>query len=239
MGVKELSLYATPPHDCSYLDYQEATTVFVDPYLPIDTMLYKKLAAYGFRRSGEYVYRPQCESCHACVAVRLPVNEFKPRRVQKRIWNKNQDLKITVQPTTFKDEHFKLYSRYLASRHQGAGMDNPSPTDYLEFLSSSWSKTFFYEFHLQDKLLAVAVVDVFENGLSAVYTFFDPDFNQRSLGAYAILFEIDLAKKLGLDYVYLGYWIEECRKMAYKTDYQPLEYYVGNHWQKQPANIAI
>jgi len=239
MGIKELSLYVTPPHECSYLDNKQAITVFVDPYMPIDTLLYKKLAAHSFRRSGEYLYRPQCEYCHACIAVRLAVNEFKPRRIQKRIWNKNQDLDITAQPATFKQEHFELYSRYLAFRHQGAGMDNPTPKDYLGFLASSWSKTFFYEFCLQDKLLAIAVIDVFENGLSAVYTFFDPEFNQRSLGANAVLFEIDLAKKLGLEYLYLGYWIEDCRKMAYKTDYQPLEYYVAHAWQKIPPNLAI
>ncbi|MCV6636848.1 arginyltransferase [Candidatus Albibeggiatoa sp. nov. NOAA] len=239
MGVKEFSLYATPPHDCSYLDGRQATTVFVDPYVPIDVNLYQSLAIHGFRRSGEYLYRPQCEHCQACIAVRLPVNEFKPRRTQKRVWNKNQDLKATVQPAVFKQEHFTLYSRYLASRHKDAGMDNPTPTEYLEFLASSWSKTFFYEIRLENQLLAIAVVDVFENGLSAVYTFFDPDYNQRSLGVYAILFEIDLAKKLGLEYLYLGYWIADCRKMAYKIDYQPLEYYVGDEWQKQPPNIAI
>jgi arginine-tRNA-protein transferase len=234
MGVKEFSLYATPPHECSYLFGREATTVFVDPYLPIDGHLYKNLATHGFRRSGEYLYRPQCEQCQACIAVRLPVHEFKPRRVQKRIYNKNNDLNVSVHSATFKNEHFKLYSRYLSSRHKNAGMDNPSPIDYIEFLSSSWSKTFFYEFRLQGQLLAIAVVDVFENGLSAVYTFFDPDYSQRSLGSYAILFEIELAKRLNIDYLYLGYWIADCRKMAYKTDYQPLEYYIGDTWSSQP-----
>lgn len=234
MGSKAFNLYATPPHECSYLSDREATTVFVDPYIPIDSNLYHQLATRGFRRSGEYLYQPQCEACQACIAVRLPVHTFKPRRTQKRIWNKNQDLTTHAQPAVSNEEHFALYTRYLSARHEGAGMDNPTPTDYIEFLSSSWSKTFFYEFRLQQKLLAIAVLDTLEQGLSAVYTFFDPDYAQRSLGVHAILFEIQLAKKLGLDYVYLGYWIADCRKMAYKTEYQPLEYYINGEWCTMP-----
>jgi leucyl-tRNA---protein transferase len=237
VGIKALSLYTTPPHACSYLEQRQATSLFVDPFATKDNVLYEHVLQQGFRRSGEYLYRPQCESCQACIAVRIPVASFKPKRIHKRILAKNQDLTAIVQPAVFKLEHFQLYYRYLSTRHVGGGMENSSPTDYLDFLTSSWAKTFFYEFRLAQQLMAVAVVDKGDTSLSAVYTFFDPEYTSRSLGSYAILFEIDLAKRLGLDYVYLGYWIAESRKMAYKINYQPLEYYFNGQWSRDLPNV--
>lgn len=225
-----LNLYATPPHECSYLPDRQATTVFIDPYFPKDKTLHGTLLQRGFRRSGDYVYRPICKHCQACIPVRIPVHTFKPRRSQKRVWKKNQDLTVIETSCDFQQIHFDLYRRYLASRHKGGNMENPTPQDYMDFLTSPWSETVFFEFRLQQQLLGIAVVDPTEDALSAVYTFFDPDYSERSLGVYAILWEIELAKQLDLDWLYLGFWIGECRKMAYKIDYQPLEFYDGEEW---------
>jgi arginine-tRNA-protein transferase len=219
----------TPPHKCSYFPDRIATTVFADPFFPDkDNVLYDTLIKFGFRRSGEEIYRPHCEECYACTSVRVPVQFFKPRRSQRRVWKKNKELTVSAVVPVFKQEHFNLYSRYVASRHKGGSMDNPTPEDYMQFLTSSWAKTVFYEFRLQEQLVMLAVVDHADKGLSAVYTCFEPDFPARSLGVYAILWEIEETKRLNLNWLYLGYWIKGCQKMHYKTEYQPLECYQRN-----------
>ncbi len=224
------NLYATPPHECSYLPKHQATTVFMDPRFHKDLVLYETLSQHGFRRSGEHLYRPHCQGCSACIPVRIPVQTFTPRRSQQRIWEKNKDLTVTATTDTFELEHFNLYRRYVNSRHKGGGMDNPTPEGYLQFLTCAWADTVFYEFRLQQQLLAVAVIDYLGSGFSAIYTFFDPEYANRSLGVYAILWEIEEARRLQFDWIYLGYWIKECRKMSYKTEYQPLEYYWQGRW---------
>ena len=161
------------------------------------------------------------------------MQEFAPRRSQRRVWRKNQDLTVSPVAPRFNSEHFDLYCRYLNSRHEGGGMDNPTPESYIDFLTSNWSRTVFYEFRLDEQLLAIAVVDRLKTGLSAVYTFFDPDYSVRSLGVYAILWQIEAAKHLNLENLYLGFWIQDCQKMSYKTQYQPLEYYSHGKWQTQ------
>ncbi|EIJ42768.1 putative arginyl-tRNA:protein arginylyltransferase [Beggiatoa alba B18LD] len=230
----QFNLYATPPHECSYLSGRQATTIFIDPHFPKDKALYSTLSQHGFRRSGEHLYRPHCHSCDACVPVRIPVCFFEPNRTQQRIWRKNQDLVVKAVAGGFREEHFQLYSRYLAARHAGGGMDNPTRHSYMQFLTSSWAETIFYEFYLQDELIIVAVVDHFEQGLSAVYTFFNPDYPKRSLGVYAVLWEIEECKRLRKEALYLGYWIKNCQKMSYKVNYQPLEYYRHGLWQPKP-----
>jgi arginyl-tRNA--protein-N-Asp/Glu arginylyltransferase len=229
-------LYTTPAHECSYLPNQSAKTVFIDPYFRKDSQLYGELSRHGFRRSGEHIYRPHCPNCSACIPVRIPVHHFQPRRSQRRVWQKNQDLTVIPHPNKFNQEHFELYCQYLATRHSGGGMDEPTPKNYQQFLISRWAKTVFYEFRLQQTLVALAVVDHFEDGLSAMYTFFTPELPARSLGVYAILWEITQAKRLHKKWLYLGYWIEECQKMKYKTEYQPLEYLLENKWQ--PINCV-
>lgn len=226
----QFNLYSTPPHECTYLKCHQATTVFIDPHFPKDAHLYNVLSQHGFRRSGEHLYRPHCAECQACLAVRIPVKRFKIRRTQKRIFQKNQDITVTATRSGFKQEHFDLYCRYLAQRHRGGGMDNPSTDTYLQFLTSLWAETVFYEFRIQEQLVAVAVMDMYEDALSAIYTFFDPDYPQRSLGVFAILWEIYEAERRGLNYVYLGYFIKDCRKMNYKIEYRPLEYYQEGTW---------
>lgn len=227
---RQLNLFVTPPHECSYLPDQLAITLFVDPYIQKDTRLYTSLSAQGFRRSGDHLYRPHCEGCQECLSVRIPVYEFEARRNQKRVWQRNQDLTIKAVAPIYRPEHFRLYYNYISQRHRGGGMDDATPETYLQFLTSHWSETVFYEFRLEKQLLGIAVVDILSTGLSAIYTFFDPQFAERSLGTFAVLWEIEETKRLGLEWLYLGYWIENCRKMNYKMNFQPLEYYTNHQW---------
>jgi len=226
------NLYTTPPHECGYLPNKLATTLFIEPDIRKNISVYDNLSQRGFRRSGEYIYRPDCHKCDACIAVRIPVQLFAPRRSQRRVWQKNQDLTVSAAAPIFKPEHFNLYRRYIAARHKDGGMDNPTPKNYMQFLTGSWAKTVFYEFRLQKQLLGIGAVDHLKNGLSAVYTFFDPDYSARSLGVYAILWEIEEAKRLHFDWLYLGYWVKDSKNMGYKAEYQPLEGYYKETWQQ-------
>jgi len=225
--------YTTQPQPCSYLPDRQSTTLFADPQAPLDSGIYSQLIERGFRRSGEYLYRPGCLSCDACTPLRIPVMEFVPNRGQRRTWQRNRDVEVTALPARYSEEQFQLYRRYIHSRHRGGEMDNPTPESYLAFLTSSWSDTTFFEFRLEQKLLAVAVADRLSTGLSAVYTFFDPECAAHSPGNYAILWLIQEARRRNLRWLYLGYWIKECAKMAYKNRYQPFEIYQNGCWQKQ------
>jgi arginine-tRNA-protein transferase len=227
---QELAFYTTPPHECSYLPERRAVTIFVDPYAPMDHATYSALADLGFRRSGAYVYRPRCPGCSACVPVRVPVDQFQPDRSQRRTLERNRDLKVTIRPPLFDPDHFELYRRYTRTRHPGGGMDSDEPAQYRGFLISAWAETRFVEFREGERLLAVAVTDVMDQGLSAVYTFFDPDEPRRGLGVNAVLWQIEYARRLGLPWVYLGYWISETPKMSYKTRYHPLEAWSAGEW---------
>jgi len=225
-----LAFYATPPHRCSYLPGREAITVFADPRHPKDVRLYSRLSRSGFRRSGDHIYVPACQGCRACVPVRVPVRDFRPRRSQRRIAARNATLRVAEHPGVFNEAHFQLYRRYVNVRHRGGGMDDPSRHEYLEFLCSSWCDTVFYEFRRGGDLAAIAVTDRLSDGLSAVYTFFEPSLAREGLGVYAILWQIEEAKRLGLDYCYLGYWIAQTRKMRYKAQYLPQEHYRNGGW---------
>ena len=228
--LRALNFYLTPSQACSYLPGQEASSLIADPRVRINTPTYAKLIDHGFRRSGNHVYRPLCPACDACIPVRLPVAEFQPNRNQKRNWLRNHDLAVNRVDVAYNEEHFELYQRYLAHRHSGGGMDPSSPDQYLTFITSSAIDTALHEFRLGERLLAVAVVDHLPQGLSAVYTFFEPAEQARGLGNYAVLWEIYEAERLGLSWLYLGYWIKECRKMSYKGQYRPLEMYRNGAW---------
>lgn len=223
-------LYITPEHECSYLPDKHASTLFVNPQARKNNFLYSYLSSKGFRRSGEQLYMPYCTHCQACIPVRIRVMEFKPDRNQRRVLKKNSDLDISIEAVEFRDDEYELYCRYLENRHTGSAMCNPSPEDYLSFLDSSWSNTRFHRFTLNDRLIAVAVVDYLNDALSAVYTFFDPEYSARSPGKYAILHSVNIAGKLGLKWLYLGYWIEKCSKMNYKNRFQGIEYYYRQGW---------
>lgn len=224
-------LWLTAEHSCSYLDDKFARSAVVDPDFAIDTALYSNLIEQGFRRSGDQVYRPYCLHCQACVPSRIPVAEFIPHRKQNRCLKRNAHTKVTIKPPSFDPRHFDLYKRYQASRHDKGDVSKISQTEYMQFLGSNWCHTWFVELSIPDKLIAVAVVDVLTNALSAVYTFFDPEFSDFSPGVFAVLWQIEQAKRLKLDYVYLGFWIKECRKMNYKNQYQPLQGLINQQWQ--------
>ncbi|MCC7410728.1 MAG: arginyltransferase [Gammaproteobacteria bacterium] len=228
-----LAFYSTPRYACSYLSGREAVTLFADPSIRKTPSLYATLSAYGFRRSGEHLYRPRCPHCSACIPVRVPVAEFCMSRAQRRTWIRNADVTVSEIAARFEPEHFRLYGRYLRQRHAGGGMDNPTVESYMDFLTSTWSDTRFLELRVHGNLVAVAVMDRLPEALSAVYTFFDPDADARSLGRYAVLCQIARAREADLRWVYLGYWIRDCRKMRYKDEYQPLEYYLDGHWTRQ------
>ena len=236
---QSLQFLLSPPHPCSYLSDQEASTLFVDPKANMDMMTYQRLSRAGFRRSGEYVYRPHCQACNKCVPVRIPVAQFSPNRSQRRSWKKNQDLQLRVLDAAYQDEHFALYRRYMQARHPGGGMDNEDPDAYRRVISAQWSESSLFEFRLNGTLLAVAVVDVGIDGLSAVYTFFAPEAAHRSLGCFAVLSQVAEARQRDLHWVYLGYWNQDSPKMAYKTDYHPLEYFDGQQWGAQVPSCKI
>jgi leucyl-tRNA---protein transferase len=234
-----LPLYLSPPHTCNYLADRRSQMLFVHPDDPIDGTLYHGLLHRGFRRSGRIVYTPSCEDCRQCVSARVPVAAFSPRRIQRRIQRRNADLARTLVEPAFVPEHFALYQRYTAARHGSDGMAQASPSEYMGFLCADWCDTVFMELRGEQGLLAVAVTDVLADGLSSVYTFFDPELDTRSLGAFAILSQIELARERALPYVYLGYWIRDCRKMAYKTGFRPIELWWQGQWQRFGAGEAL
>lgn len=235
-----LTLYLAHSHPCAYLPERIATNAVLDPTIAINRGLYGALLDRGFRRSGLHLYRPHCLGCTACVATRIPVEEFTPSRSQRRCANRNSDLSIAWEPVAYSDEAYALFSRYLAARHPQGGMDGASAEDFVAFLDSTWSDTWFMTVRAEDgRLLALAVTDCVDRGLSAVYTFFEPDARSRGLGVFAILTQIGEARRFGLDYVYLGYWIGECDKMAYKVEYQPIEGYVDGRWQRLDRSGAV
>lgn len=230
----KLGFFLTPEHDCNYLEGRVARTVFADPDAPLDQRLQTALAAAGFRRSGRFVYRPQCAACRACIPVRIPVFDFVPDRGQRRTLVANRALTVVPAPLEHNAEHLALYIRYQESRHLDGAMHTDSADAFLEFFASSFSHTWLYEMRDGGVLRGVMVVDHLGDALSSVYTFFDPDLPRRSLGTWAVLWQVAEARRLGLRWVYLGYWIEECQKMAYKGRFRPLERLADGVWHRDP-----
>lgn len=224
-------LFLTEKHPCSYLDGEIAQPAFVHPLFNMNANVYSGLIQQGFRRSGDEVYAPQCPNCSACIPVRIKVADFVPNRSQKRCLRKNVQTQAVVRPAEFDNTHYEMYLRYQISRHQGGLMAKSSAQDYLDFLKSAWCETFFVEFFIEGELAAVATVDEVDHGLSAVYTFYEPKFLAHSLGVYAVLWQIERAKLMGKEFLYLGYWIKECKKMSYKSDYQPLQAFRNKQWK--------
>lgn len=228
---QRIQFYLTAHYDCSYLPGARARSQVATPMHLVDAEAYSVLIRAGFRRSGQFTYRPHCERCQACVPVRIDVAGFRPDRSQRRAWTRNAAVEARFQPLEYREEHYALYRRYLASRHAGGGMDRDGPEQFTQFLLASNVDTALVEFREAGRLLMLSVVDRVEDGLSAVYTCFDPELEQRSLGVYGVLWQIELARRLDLPYVYLGYWIGASRKMAYKARYAPLEALADGHWQ--------
>jgi arginyl-tRNA--protein-N-Asp/Glu arginylyltransferase len=229
-GFKTLQFYATAVYPCSYLPALEARSQVAAPTHLIDTSVYSQLVEKGFRRSGLFTYRPYCDNCEACLPIRVEVDRFRPNRTQRKTWNRHSTLIARQLPLHWVPEHFELYRRYQTRRHPGAGMDEDSQTQYTQFLLTSRVKSCIVEFRLPDGTLQmVSMIDMLDNGLSSVYTFFDPDA-PGSLGVYGILWQLERCKALGLPWLYLGYWIPESRKMAYKSQYTPFQILRNGTW---------
>mgnify|MGYP000022284339 FL=1 len=225
--------YATAPYACSYLPDRQARSQVAMPAESIDAGVYSQLVRIGFRRSGLFTYRPYCDACQACISVRVPVAEFTPGRSQQRAWRRHCGLSVRLLPLEFDEEHYRLYRRYQLSRHKGGSMEDDSRQQYSEFILKSGVESWLAEFRDGNRLCMVSLIDRLEDGVSAVYTFYDPDEPRASFGTYNVLWQIRLARQLGLPYLYLGYWIADCRKMAYKTNFRPLERLVHGVWRRQ------
>ena len=233
--MTSIPLFLSQEHPCGYLDDKKAQSLFVHPGYPVTSSIYAQLIEQGFRRSGDEVYAPHCPHCSSCISVRLPVKKFKPSRSQRRCLNKNTATQVIVKPAVFEQAHYDMYLRYQAVRHSDSSMATVSPDEYLSFLGSSWCNTRFVEFSINNELAGVAVIDQFEKAWSAVYTFFEPKFNDYSLGVYAVLWQIEQVVRQQKEFLYLGFWIQACKKMAYKSDYQPLQLLIDKQWLEMSA----
>ncbi len=234
LPLNKLQFYATAPYPCSYLPDRIARSQVATPAHLIDARVYSCLVEAGFRRSGAFTYRPHCDTCRACIPVRIRADDFTPNRSQKRAFRRHGNLTATLLPLRFHPEHYELYRRYQSVRHTSGGMDQDNQDQYSHFLLQSHVRTFLVEFREHSELRMVSIIDELQDGLSSVYTFFDADMHGASYGVYNILWQIEECRRRKLPHLYLGYLIRESRKMAYKAGFAALESLVAGQWQ--PAN---
>ena len=195
--------------------------------------LHEALSQAGFRRSQDLAYRPACDGCNACVPVRIPVADFAPGKTQRRIAKRNLGVTGRAMPPIATREHFALFRRYLIARHPGGGMADMGFADYRAMVEDTPVDSHLVEYRDTDgSLYGICLTDRMADGLSLVYSFFDPDWSGRSPGTFVILWHVERAREMGLDYVYLGYWIEDSSKMAYKARFTPIEALTPIGWQR-------
>lgn len=229
---ERISLYLTEEHQCSYLPDKIAQTAFVDPKVSVSDPVYSSLNHQGFRRSGSYYYRPQCNSCHGCKSLRICVNRFQPNRSQRRCLTTNTSLRARINPEADIWSYYGLYSDYVSARHRDGDMYPPVPDQYESFLGGNSNFVRYVEFFEGDDLVMVSVMDELADAISAIYTFYDPAHHKRSLGTYAILWQLKYARARKIPYVYLGFWIESCNKMNYKSKFKPYQMLEDGAWRQ-------
>jgi leucyl-tRNA---protein transferase len=227
-----LQFYTTASYPCSYLPEQLARSQVATPSHLIDTGVYGELVQAGFRRSGAFTYRPYCDNCRACMPVRVVADRLTLSRTQRRSWKRHQQLVATQHDLYYHPDHYSLYLRYQAKRHAGGGMDRDSREQYRHFLLPSNVNSRLVEFREDGQLRMISIIDELPDGISSVYTFFDPDVPGASFGTYNILWQAQLCLTLKLPYLYLGYWIKDSRKMAYKAAFRPLQGLINGQWEQ-------
>lgn len=237
MKTGNVRLFQTLDHPCGYYDDRSARNLVIDPLDPRLPRVYETALAWGFRRAGGHVYKPNCRSCQACIPCRIPIADFVADRGQRRCLQRNGDLQTTWRIAEPDDETIALYEQYVAWRHPGGGMDEPGPDDFRRFLLAPWEGTRFLDVRLNGELVAVAVTDECRHALSAVYTFYSSAHARRSLGIFCILNQVAQARSLAMEHLYLGYWIPHHPKMHYKANFKALEVLRHGHWQRMDDAI--